>query len=212
MRAPEQRRAMVRDQIMRRGVRSRGVLKAMLSVERAAFVPGGPGSHAHVDSPISIGEGQTISQPYMAAVMLELLMVRRGMRVLEVGAGSGYVLALLSRMGATPFGIEWFPGLAARIPANFSAAGMRAPEVKAGDGGLGWPERAPFDRVLVSAACPSVPQPLLDQLSPGGVLVAPTGSLSSQVVERVTKSGGVRREYFDACVFVPLRGTHGFAK
>ncbi|MGC8724337.1 MAG: protein-L-isoaspartate(D-aspartate) O-methyltransferase [Acidobacteriota bacterium] len=201
------RRQMVREQLLPRGIHSRRVLGAMLRVEREAFVPAAARGAAYEDHPVSIGEGQTISQPYMAAVMLQILDVHRGMKVLEVGAGSGYVLALLSAMGARPWGVEWHPRLAERIVANLASAGFRPAPVRAGDGGLGWPEEAPFDRILISAACPAVPPPLLEQLAPRGRLVAPVNEDFSQVLLRLTRTAhGFREETFDRCVFVPLQG------
>jgi protein-L-isoaspartate(D-aspartate) O-methyltransferase len=201
---------MIKSQIRPRGVRSRRVIGAMLKVDRRHFVPEGSSRLAYGDHPVPIGMGQTISQPYMVAVMLELLDAHRGMKVLEVGAGSGYVLALLTAMGARPFGIEWHAPLAGAISENLRQAGLPAVPVRVGDGGAGWPEEAPFDRVLVSAACPDVPRPLLDQLAPDGVLLAPVNEGYGQVVVRLTRTaGGFEEEYFDRCVFVPLLGRYG---
>ena len=157
-----------------------------------------------------IGAGQTISQPYMVAIMLDLLGVRRGMKVLEVGAGSGYVLALLRAMGARPFGVDWHASLAGAIRGNLLRAGIPEVPVRTGDGALGGPEEAPFDRILVSAACPDIPPPLLQQLAPGGVLLAPVNEGFGQVVARIRKGPeGPLEEYFDRCVFVPLLGRYG---
>ena len=201
------RRQMVQEQLLPRGLRSRRVLGAMLRVEREAFVPAAARGAAYEDHPVSIGEGQTISQPYMAAVMLQILDVHRGMKVLEVGAGSGYVLAVLSAMGAGPWGVEWHHRLAERILTNLASAGFPPVPVRVGDGGLGWPEEAPFDRILISAACPAIPPPLLEQLSLRGRLVAPVDQDFSQVVLCMTRTAhGFREETFDRCVFVPLQG------
>jgi len=203
---------MVRDQVVGRRVRSRHVIGALLRVDRRAFVPAASAGVALGDHPVSIACGQTVSQPYMVALMLDALKVRRGMRILEVGAGSGYVLALLSAMGARPYGVEWHPELASRIPGHLSAARSRAVAVRCGDGGLGWPEEAPFDRILVSAACPRVPPPLLQQLAPDGILVAPVDwpGGGAQVLRRMTKTpGGVEVEDLGGCVFVPLVGLFG---
>jgi len=187
-------------------------LKAFLTVDRAAFVPESDRGSAHRDSPLSIGFGQTISQPYMVACMLDHLRVRPGMRVLEVGAGSGYVLALLSAMGALPFGVEFVPGLAERLRRRLESLGYWDIPVREGDGGEGWPERAPFHRILVSAACPAVPEPLLGQLADGGIALAPTGGAYSQILEKVCRTGeGLHRESLCGCIFVPLRGPHGFS-
>ena len=203
-------RHMVRSQILSRGFRSRRLIGAFLKVDRIHFVPSSSAHLAYGDHPVPIGSGQTISQPYMVAIMLDLLGVRRDMKVLEVGAGSGYVLALLRAMGARPFGIEWHGSLAGAIQENLRRAGIPDVPVRTGDGALGWPEEAPFDRVMVSAACPDIPPPLLDQLAPRGILLAPVNEGFGQVVVRIRKSPeGLREECFDRCVFVPLLGRYG---
>ena len=207
-------KAMVRDQVVGRRVRSRHVIGALLRVDRRIFVPAGSAGLALGDHPVSIACGQTLSQPYMVALMLDALQVRRGMSVLEVGAGSGYVLALLGAMGARPCGVEWHPELAGGIRDHLRAARCGAAAVRCGDGGLGWPEKAPFDRILVSAACPRVPPPLLQQLAPGGILVAPMDAPGGgvQVLRRMTKApGGMEVEDLGGCVFVPLVGLFGKA-
>jgi protein-L-isoaspartate(D-aspartate) O-methyltransferase len=202
---------MVRRQLFGRGIRDRSILRAFLRVDRELFVGIGLCAEAHGDHPVPIGHGQTVSQPYMVATMLEALRLRPGMKVLEVGAGSGYALALLLAMGTRPFGVEWVPDLAAAIPARLRAAGFEPPPVRVGDGGLGCPEESPFDRILVSAACPEVPPPLLAQLTPDGVLVAPVGTLHGQGLMRVSRGpAGLRSEDLGGCVFVPLHGTYGF--
>lgn len=209
--SPRERREMVRRQIYGRGIRGRSILRAFLRVDRELFVGSGLGAEAHGDHPVPIGYGQTVSQPYMVAIMLEALRLGPGQTVLEVGAGSGYVLALLMAMGARPFGVEWVPDLAASIPTRLRAAGFEPPPMRVGDGGMGWQEKAPFDRILVSAACPEVPAPLLAQLAPDGVLVAPVGSLHGQGLTRVSRGpAGLLRDDLGGCVFVPLRGRYGF--
>jgi protein-L-isoaspartate(D-aspartate) O-methyltransferase len=205
-------KAMVRDQVVGRRIRSRHVIGALLRVDRRIFVPAGSAAQALGDHPVSIACGQTVSQPYMVALMLDALQVRRGMSVLEVGSGSGYVLALLGAMGAQPCGVEWHEELARRIPDRLSAARCGAAAVRCGDGGLGWLEKAPFDRILVSAACPRVPPPLLQQLAPEGILVAPVDAPGggAQVLLRMTKAhDGVEVEDLGGCVFVPLVGRFG---
>jgi protein-L-isoaspartate(D-aspartate) O-methyltransferase len=207
----EARRAMVRRQIYDRGLKAPALLRAFLRVDREVFVGSGSRASAHGDHPVTIGHGQTVSQPFMVALMLDALEVRPGAKVLEVGAGSGYVLALLAALGARPCGVEWLPELAAAIPMRLAAAGLERVPVLCGDGGLGWPEESPFDRILVSAACPDVPPPLLEQLAPGGILVAPAGTLYGQELVRLRKGpGGITREGRGGCVFVPLRGEFGF--
>ena len=212
MSAPAPLKTMVREHLRRRGITSRRVLGAFLRVDRRFFVPGERERDAYGDYPLPIGCGQTVSQPYMVAIMLEALDVHRGMRVLEIGAGSGYVLALLRAEGAVPYGVEYLPDLAARIPFRLRTAGLPDVAVRCGDGGEGWPEEAPYDRILVSAACPEVPPPLLEQLRPGGILVAPVDSPygGAQVLRRMTKlQRGVSVENLDGCVFVPLLGAYG---
>jgi protein-L-isoaspartate(D-aspartate) O-methyltransferase len=209
----ERLKAMVREQIARRGLRSRRVVGAFLRVDRGVFVPSESAGQAYGDHPVSIGCGQTISQPYMVALMLDALELSRGMRVLEVGSGSGYVLALLAAMGAKPFGIEWHAQLVTRARENLEAAGFKGIPLRQGDGGLGWPQMAPFHRVLVSAGCPAVPPPLLEQLAPGGILVAPVDEWTAQVLVKCKKGpAGVAMETLEGCVFVPLVGKFGRAQ
>jgi len=208
---PPHRRSMVRRQLLGRGLRDRTVIRAFLRVDREEFVPDRWRADAHADSPVPIGLGQTISQPYMVAVMLERLCVRRGMSVLEVGSGSGYVLALLHAMGAVPHGVEMEAELVRRARGSLAALGLDTVPIRIGDGGEGWPERGPYDRILVSAACPEVPPPLLVQLAPGGRLLAPVGARRAQLLETVQKRGdAMDRERGCGCVFVPLRGAHGY--
>lgn len=211
MRTSPENRRMVRRQIFGRGIRSRRVLRAFLAVDRACFVPARFAADAYGDHPVPISAGQTISQPYMVAIMLEHLDIRPGMRVLEVGAGSGYVLALLGAMGARPFGVEWHEELVASMKRNLLAAGFPDLPCQSGDGGLGWGEEAPFDRILISAACPAVPEPLVRQLSRMGILLAPVNEGAGQVLIRLRKDerGRVETESLDRCVFVPLVGRFG---
>jgi protein-L-isoaspartate(D-aspartate) O-methyltransferase len=203
-------RGMVRNHIVGRGIRSRRVVGAFLRVDRRHFVPHRYLAQAYDDHPVPIGGGQTVSQPYMVAIMLEALDVHRNMKVLEVGSGSGYALALLRAMGACPYGMEWYAELVGILKENLRAAGMADIHVRQGDGGMGWPEEAPFDRILVSAACPEAPGPLLEQLKPGGRLAAPVNAGMAQVLTRITRTpSGFRREQLDGCVFVPLLGKYG---
>jgi protein-L-isoaspartate(D-aspartate) O-methyltransferase len=213
-RTSEANRQMVRRQIAGRGIRSARVLGAFLRVDRIHFVPAGGREVAYGDHPVSIGAGQTVSQPYMVALMLDHLRLRRGLSVLEVGSGSGYALALLWAAGARPFGVEWNPALLAAARENLRAAGVPALPLRAGDGALGWPEKAPFDRILVSAACPAPPPPLLDQLAPGGLFLAPVTDEEGQVLLRLWKEGEgrFRTETLERCVFVPLKGPFGLSE
>jgi protein-L-isoaspartate(D-aspartate) O-methyltransferase len=213
-RTSEANRQMVRRQIAGRGIRSARVLGAFLRVDRIHFVPAGARQVAYGDHPVSIGAGQTVSQPYMVALMMDHLRLRRGLSVLEVGSGSGYALALLWAAGTRPFGVEWDPALLAAARENLRAAGVPELPLRAGDGALGWPEKAPFDRILVSAACPTPPPPLLDQLSPGGLFLAPVADGEGQVLLRLWKEGEgrFRTETLERCVFVPLKGPFGLSE
>ena len=204
---------MVREQLLGGGIRSRRVLGAFLRVDRVLFVPPEAKARSYADCPLPIGLGQTISQPLMVAEMLEALDLHAGQTLLEVGAGSGYVLALAAAMGAEVYGIERIAELAAAIPARFEILGLPKPSLLIGDGSLGWPGRAPFDRIIVSAACPEPPPALTEQLADGGVLVVPSGGRRLQRLHRVQKSGGrITTEVSTACVFVPLIGRSGFAE
>lgn len=205
------RRRMVEAQLIARGIRDRRVLDAMLAVPRECFVPEAYRDSAHADRPIPIGLGQTISQPYMVGNMLEALECEPDCTVLEVGAGSGYQAALLGELCAEVWAVEIVPELAQRARAVLCDLGFDNVHVVTGDGTEGLPERAPFDRIIVAAGAPSVPEPLLGQLADGGRLVMPVGDRVSQRLVVVERGGDdfERRESI-SCVFVPLRGRHGW--
>ena len=171
-----ERLLMVRNQIERRGIRDQAVLRAMQTVPREQFVPASERSRAYSDRPLPIGEGQTISQPYIVALMSSLARITPGTRVLEIGTGSGYQAAVLAELEAEVWSIELLPGIGARAETTLRALGYDGINLRVGDGYLGWPEAAPFDRIVVTAAPPEIPQALLDQLAPGGRLVAPVGA------------------------------------
>lgn len=171
-----QRLAMVRDQIEARGVRDAKVLEAMRTVPRHEFVPEPMRGRAYADHPLPIGNGQTISQPYIVAFMTELLAPSPTMKALEIGTGSGYQAAVLSRLVREVYTIEIVPDLAKRAEALLSKLGYSNVTVRLGDGYKGWPEKAPFDRIILTAAPAEIPQALIDQLRPGGKLVAPVGA------------------------------------
>ncbi|HVL87909.1 MAG TPA: protein-L-isoaspartate(D-aspartate) O-methyltransferase [Candidatus Thermoplasmatota archaeon] len=207
--------ALVEDLAASGHVRTEAVRQALLSVDRALFLPGHEGE-AYEDRPVAIGGGQTISAPHMVAIMAEALELAPGHRVLEVGGGSGYHAAVLARLVA-PEGrvvaVEILPELAARARQNLARAGLASSvEVLAGDGSLGAPDRAPFDRVSVACAAPSIPPPLLGQLREGGLAVVPVGTRHEQTLVRARKGPGGRIgiEDLGGCVFVPLRGAFGF--
>ena len=197
---------MVEQQIARRGVTDPRVLDAMRTVPRDRFVPPEQASRAYDDRAVPIGRGQTISQPYVVAYMTEALRVAPGHRVLEIGTGSGYQAAILGELAREVYSIEIVPELAARASATLKALGYGHVQVRDGDGYAGWPERAPFDRIIVTAAVKTIPQPLLDQLAPGGVLVAPVGSQGqTQWITIMEKTeGGVIQRRTIAVQFVPF--------
>ncbi len=205
------REAMVAHQIAGRGVSDEEVLSAMRAVPRHHLVPESVRADAYEDTPLPIGWGQTISQPYIVALMTELLHVSRGMRVLEVGTGSGYQAAVLAEMGATVFTIEIVKPLAERAARDLLALGYTNVSVRAGDGYLGWPEEAPFDGIIVTAGATHVPQPLLDQLKPGGRMVIPVGETGDvqelRLIEKTAEGSVVERDMLPVR-FVPLTGEH----
>ncbi len=199
--------AMVREQIAARGVKDEAVLAAMRAVPRDAFVDAEV-STAFGDHPVQIGHGQTISQPYIVAKMTELAQIERGMRVLEIGTGSGYQAAVLAQMGATVFSVEIVPALAERAT---QALRGRDVHVRLGDGAEGWPEEAPFDAILLTAAPPEVPPALLEQLRVGGRLVAPVGesgpgSTHQELVVMHKTRAGIATEQVCGVRFVPMTG------
>ncbi|HNV02345.1 MAG TPA: protein-L-isoaspartate(D-aspartate) O-methyltransferase [Vicinamibacterales bacterium] len=201
------RRAMVADQVAARGVSDPRVLDAMRAVPRHEFVPGPLREDAYWDSPLSIGYGQTISQPYIVALMTELARPAPGDRALEVGTGSGYQAAVLSRLVARVFSIELLEPLARSAAATLQRLGCANVTVRQGDGYLGWPEEAPFDIILVTAAPEEVPQALVDQLKPGGRLVVPVGPVHDvQDLRLLVKdeSGRVLSRSVIPVRFVPL--------
>lgn len=202
-----QRERMVADQIEARGVRHAGVLSAMRTVPRHLFVPEELRSMAYWDQPLPIGYGQTISQPYIVAVMTELLAPEKHHKVLEIGTGSGYQAAVLSPLSGRVFSIEIVPELAARSAALLKQLGYDNVTVREGDGYLGWPEQAPFDRIILTAAPPEVPKALIDQLKAGGRLVAPVGrtafSQELVVIDKDLKGRTSSRSVFPVR-FVPM--------
>jgi len=196
---------MVRIQVAERGVRDRRVLDAMLNVPRHEFVPESLRDQAYEDHPLPIGAGQTISQPYIVAVMLEYLALQPTDRVLEVGTGSGYVTALLSRMCVEVYSVERHTELAASAEATLERLGYSNVKIRVGDGGQGWPEYAPFDAIVVSAATSEVPPALFAQLREGGRMVVPVGPPTSQELQLTRKVNGQPEvQVLEGCRFVPL--------
>jgi protein-L-isoaspartate(D-aspartate) O-methyltransferase len=206
-----ERENMVRHQIAARGIHDQRVLDAMRSVPRHLFVPAHFRGSSYRDSPLGIGQGQTISQPYIVAYMTEALKLRGDERVLEIGTGSGYQAAILSLLAAEVVTVERFPSLAQEAADSLARLGYGNVRVEVGDGSLGWPEAAPYDAIVVTAASPEVPQPLLDQLAEGGCLVVPVGPRWTQHLVRVWRVGGhFRTETLIGVAFVPLIGKHGW--
>lgn len=205
------RKRMVREQIEGRGIHTPRLLAAFEAVPRHLFVPPEELAWAYADGPLPIGEGQTISQPYIVALMTDLLDLQPTDRVLEVGTGSGYQAAILSQLVAEVHTVEILPALAQRAAERLARLGYNNVHVHVGDGSLGWPEAAPYDAILVAAAGPQVPPPLLEQLAEGGRLVAPVGGRYTQVLEIVERRGNefARRQDIPVA-FVPLRGKYGW--
>ncbi len=206
------RRQMV-EQIARRGLREPRLLAAFERVPRHLFVPREHWPWAYADGPLPIGFGQTISQPYVVALMTDLLHLKGDERVLEVGTGSGYQAAILAHLAAVVHTVEFLPELAARAEKVLRELALDNVSCHVGDGSLGWPQAAPYDAILVAAAAPNVPPPLLDQLADGGRLVIPVGGRGFQSLEVWERRGDVfEREASIAVAFVPLRGEHGWGK
>jgi protein-L-isoaspartate(D-aspartate) O-methyltransferase len=202
---------MVDTQIAARGVNAGPVLEAMREVPRHLFVPEHLRSEAYADRPLAIGEGQTISQPYMVAIMTETLAARPTDRVLEIGTGSGYQTAILARLAHHVVSIERHAVLAERARQTLDLVGATNVEIVVGDGTEGVPSRAPFDRILVTAGAPSVPDTLRRQLADGGRLIIPVGPSGFQRLVIVEREGdGYSTHEGEACVFVPLIGVHGW--
>src|SRR5690606_26723413 len=204
---------MVEVQLAGRGIRDRHVLEAMRSVPREAFLEGGMREFAYEDSPLPIGSGQTISQPYIVALMIEAAGIAPGDRVLEVGAGSGYAAAVMGRIAGRVHTIERHAALADQARGRFERLGYDNIELRVGDGSLGWPDAAPFDAILVAAAAPEAPLALREQLAIGGRLVVPVGDDEhGQRLRRITRTGEDRYEQDDlgGVRFVPLVGRQGW--
>ncbi len=208
----EQREKMVTQQILARGIKDSRVLAAMRHVPRHLFVPPESEAMAYEDRPLPIGHGQTISQPYIVALMTELARIGEKDRVLEIGTGSGYQAAILSRLAAKVYSIEYIEALGLLARKHLQELQYNNVEVRIGDGYLGWPEHQPFDEILVTAAIEQPPQPLIDQLKPGGRMVIPLGkemdSQSLVVIEK-DQQGHIRRYEAIPVRFVPFLGEKG---
>lgn len=204
---------MAREQILGRGIDNPRLLDAFLATPRHLFVDEALSERAYGDGSLPIGWGQTISQPYIVAKMIDLLSVGPDDRVLEVGTGSGYQAAILSRLASAVYTVERLEPLVRRARSNWAHAGVGSIRIRGGDGSLGWPEEAPFTAILVGAAAPSVPPALLAQLAPGGRMVIPVGDVVRQSVRRLVRTvGRANVEDHGACSFVRLVGRQGFAE
>ena len=208
----KQRLRMVEEQILQRGVRDPRVLEAMKTVPRHLFVEEALRGRAYDDCPLPIGEQQTISQPYMVAMMTEALALHGLERVLEVGTGSGYQTAVLAQLARRVYSIDRIDTFVSRVRKLLEELGIHNVEIKVGDGTLGWRAKAPFEAILVSAGSPEVPAPLVEQLTREGRLVIPVGERDAQVVRRIRlgPDGAVVQENLTECRFVDLTGAFGW--
>ena len=202
---------MVAAQIAGRGVREPRVLAALAAIPRHWFVPATLADAAYDDAPLPVGHGQTISQPYMVALMTAALALRPADRVLEIGTGSGYQTAILAHLVRRVYTVERIPALAQSAARRLAALGVTNVDYRVGDGTLGWPDAAPFDGILVTAAAPRLPGPLAEQLAPGGRIAVPVGDLVlQQLLVGVRGPGGISIREAGGCRFVPLIGRHAF--
>lgn len=205
------RRRMVTHQLIPAGISDERVLAAMGKVPRHFFVGQGMESQAYEDRPLHIGEGQTISQPLMVALMTQALRLKGDERVLEIGTGSGYQAAILAELAKEVYTVERLISLSLQARQNVGRAGYHNVEFKVGDGTLGWPEKAPFDAIVVTAGAPKVPQSLVEQLAEGGRFVVPVGGADVQQLIIVTRHGGnVQTTIGTGCRFVKLIGQNGW--
>jgi len=205
------RKRMVDEQLIPRGIKNKRVLGAFYKVQRHKFIPEDVLMSAYADFPLPIGEGQTISQPYIVALMTECLDLRGEEKVLEIGTGSGYQTAILAELTKEIYSVERFKNLAESAEAMLNELGYKNIGIKVGDGTLGWPEMGPFDRIIITAASPRIPLPLTEQLNESGKLILPLGESFSQVLTAVEKKNG-KLESIEicGCIFVPLVGKYGW--
>lgn len=205
------RKRMVKEQLLSRGIDDPQVLAVMSQIPRHEFIPGEYLGNAYADYPVSIGEGQTISQPYMVALMSQSLNLKGEERVLEIGTGCGYQTAILASLSKEVYSVERIKSLAEAAQLQLKKMGIENVKIKVGDGTLGWEEFSPYDRIMVTAAAPQVPPALVEQLRDEGILLIPLGGSFSQILTRVKKQGQhIETEDICACVFVPLVGRYGY--
>lgn len=207
------REKMVEHQLVPRGISDRRVLDAFLKVERHKFVPEEFADSAYGDHPLPIGSGQTISQPFIVALMTESIGLTGPEKVLEVGTGSGYQTAILAELAKEVYSIERVPELAEGASKVLSGAGYKNVLIAVKDGSLGWPEHSPFDAIMVTASCPGKPETLLKQLKHGGRLVAPIGAAFGQILTLFTREkDSITSAELCGCMFVPLIGREGWSR
>ena len=207
----ELRRRMVEQQLKGRGISDRRVLEAFRKVPRHAFVPPEFAAEAYADHPVAIGGGQTISQPYMVALMTSLLRLQGHERVLEIGTGSGYQAAILAELALEVYSVERLPELLSGVAQRLATLGYLNVHLSPGNGSLGWLEHAPYDGIIVTAAAPAIPDPLVQQLADGGRLVLPIGSADRQMLIVAERRGAeLRQRGVTGCLFVPLLGRYGW--
>ncbi len=206
------RKRMVESQIIARGIKDRRLIEAMLKVPRHIFVEEAMATQAYNDNPLPIGEKQTISQPYMVALMTELLELKGTEKVLEIGTGSGYQAAILASLADRVYTIERIRSLVLRARKALDILGLFNVNIKIADGTVGWKEDAPFDAIIVTAGSPDIPLELIDQLAVGGRMVIPVGGQIEQTLLRITKEkdGAIVREELTGCRFVKLIGKYGW--
>lgn len=205
------RRKMVETQIIARNISNSQVIAAMLKIPRELFIPKYLQNEAYNDSPLPIGESQTISQPYIVAQMTQALEPKNTDRILEIGTGSGYQSVILAEIVQEVFTIECIETLARRAESVVEKLGYKNIFIKVGDGTMGWEEHAPYNGILITAATPKLPPPLVEQLKEGGIIVAPIGNKIVQTLTKITKIGGeLHQEQLFECTFVPLVGAYGW--
>ena len=205
------RKKMVEEQLISRGIQDKRVLEAFLKIPRHNFVPDDEKKYAYDDSPLPIGYGQTISQPYMVAAMTELLDLKEDHILLEIGTGSGYQAAIASQLCKYVYSIERIEELAKFAISNLNKTGVTNVEVIVGDGSLGHADKAPYDRILYTAAAPFVPNVIFEQLKNNGIIIVPEGERHSQMLKKyVKKDNNIESCLYFGCIFVPLKGRHGF--
>jgi protein-L-isoaspartate(D-aspartate) O-methyltransferase len=202
---------MVKEQLITRGIKDERLLAAMRKIPRHLFVPEALRSRAYGDHPLPIGEGQTISQPYVIALMVEALELQGTEKILEIGTGSGYQTAILAELAEKVYSIERIKFLALKARELIEKLGYINILIRIADGSYGWREEGPFDRIIVSAASPSIPDPLLGQLKDGGIMIVPLGNENSQTLVKVKKEGNKKRiSTLSSCFFVKMIGQYGW--